>query len=115
MRRGHTFVPPLRRQRRDLSRSLAAGIDQALRPRPSERGTLEDLRLTLLESLDRADDTRGVIAPGWRGRLTRDDTWVQGDPVASGATRRPTRPRVCAWRERPAGGQSPAGGAPAAR
>ena len=79
IRRGHTFVPPLRRQRRDLSRSLAAGLDQALRPRPSERGTLEDLRLTLLESLDRADDTRGVVAPGWRGR-DEDDTWVQGDP-----------------------------------
>ncbi len=77
--RGHTFVPPLRRQRRDLSRQLAAGIDQALRRRPSERGTLEDLRLTLLESLDRADDTRGVVAPGWRGH-DEDDTWVQGDP-----------------------------------
>ncbi len=78
MRRGHTFVPPLRRQRRDLSRPLAAGIDQALRPRPSERGTVEDLRLTLLESFDRADDARGVVAPGWRGH-EEDDTWVQGD------------------------------------
>ena len=35
-----TFVPPLRRQRRDLDRRLAAGIDQALRPRPYERGTI---------------------------------------------------------------------------
>ena len=78
-RRGPTFAPPLRRQRRDLSRSLAAGIDQALRRRPSERGTLEDLRLALLESLDRADDTRGVVAPGWHGR-DEDDTWVQGEP-----------------------------------
>ncbi len=33
-----TFVPPLRRQRRDLSRHLAAGIDTALRPRPQESG-----------------------------------------------------------------------------
>lgn len=33
-----TYLPPLRRQRRDLSRTLAAGIDQALRPRPSEQG-----------------------------------------------------------------------------
>jgi hypothetical protein len=79
MRCGHTFVPPLRRQRHELGRPLADGIDQALRPRPSERGTLEDLRLALLQSLDRADDARGVVAPGWRGR-DEDDTWVQGDP-----------------------------------
>ena len=41
----------------------------------------------LLESLDRADDARGVVAPGWRGR-DEDDTWVQGDARA-----RVARPR----------------------
>ena len=77
-RRTSTFVPPLRRQRRDLSRRLAAGLDQALRPRPHERGSLLDLRATLLYSLDEADDIPGIVAPGWRGGY--DDTWVQDEP-----------------------------------
>ncbi len=76
-RRRTTFVPPLRRLRRDLARDLAAGIDQALRPRPYERGTLTDLRVALSRSLDSADDTRGVVTPaGWRGH-DEDDTWVR--------------------------------------
>jgi eukaryotic-like serine/threonine-protein kinase len=78
-RRARSFVPPVRRQRRDLSRHLAAGIDQALRPRPHERGTLQDLRVTLVHSLDQADDTRGVVAPAWRGDR-EDDTWVRDEP-----------------------------------
>ncbi|HWD69985.1 MAG TPA: serine/threonine-protein kinase [Solirubrobacteraceae bacterium] len=65
--RRDSFVPPLRRQRRELSRRLAAGIDLALRPRPYDRGGLLDLRAALLDSLDEADDTPGVVAPGWRG------------------------------------------------
>jgi hypothetical protein len=73
------FLPPLRRQRRDLSRGLGAGIDQALRPRPHERGSLLELRATLLRWLDQADDTPGVVAPGWRARED-DDTWVQDEP-----------------------------------
>ena len=77
-RRTATFIPPLRRQRRDLSRRLATGLDQALRPRPYERGSLLDLRATLLYSLDEADDTPGVVAAGWRGG--DDETWVQDEP-----------------------------------
>ena len=77
-RRTSTFVPPLRRQRRDLSRRLAAGLDQALRPRPYERGSLLDLRATLLQSLDEADDMPGVVAPGWRGGY--DETLVEDEP-----------------------------------
>jgi serine/threonine protein kinase len=73
--RRSAFLPPLRRQRRDLSRRLAAGIDLALRPRPYDRGGLLDLRATLLYSLDEADDTPGVVAPGWRGGEA-DDTWA---------------------------------------
>ncbi|HEX3617703.1 MAG TPA: serine/threonine-protein kinase [Solirubrobacteraceae bacterium] len=72
------FVPPLRRQRRDLGRRLAAGIDLALRPRPYDRGSLLDLRATLLYSLDEADDTPGVVAPGWCAG--DDDTWIQDQP-----------------------------------
>jgi len=77
-RRTRGFVPPLRRQRRDLDRGLAAGIDQALRPRPYDRGSILDLRQALLGSLDLANDTPGVVAPGWRGGY--DDTWVQDEP-----------------------------------
>jgi serine/threonine protein kinase len=76
--RRSSFVPPLRRQRRDLSRRLAAGIDLALRPRPIDRGSLLDLRATLVQSLDEADDTPGVVAPGWSGG--DDDTWVRDEP-----------------------------------
>ncbi len=72
------FVPPLRRQRRDLSRELGAGIDQALRPRPNDRGTIGDLRATLVGFRDVADDTRGVVAPGWRAH--DGDTWAQDEP-----------------------------------
>ncbi len=72
------FVPPLRRQRRDLSRGLAAGLDQALSSRPYERGSMLDLRAALLYSLDEVDDTPGVVAPGWRGG--EDDTWIQDPP-----------------------------------
>jgi serine/threonine protein kinase len=72
------FVPPLRRQRRDLSRQLAGGVDLALRPRPYDRGDLLDLRATLLHSLDQADDTPGVVAPGWHSN--DDDTWIHDEP-----------------------------------
>src|SRR5205085_6575608 len=43
-RRLGAHLPPLRRQRRDLPPGLAQGIDLALRPRPRERGSLEELR-----------------------------------------------------------------------
>jgi hypothetical protein len=64
-RRG-TFVPPLRRQRRDLPRELGAGIDVALSARVYERGTLRDLRAALAGALAGADDVRGVVS-GWHG------------------------------------------------
>lgn len=46
-RRLGAHLPPLRRQRRDLPRELGQGIDLALRPRPRERGTVEELREAL--------------------------------------------------------------------
>ncbi len=79
-RRRAAFIPPLRRLRRDLTRDLAAGIDQALRQRPHERGSLTDLRVALTRSLGSVDDTRGVVTPaGWRGH-DDEDTWVQRAP-----------------------------------
>jgi serine/threonine protein kinase len=68
-RRLATYLPPLRRQRRDLPRELGIGIDQALRPRPTERGELADLRAAFIASLDHVTAVRGVVAPGgWRSR-----------------------------------------------
>jgi hypothetical protein len=61
-----TYLPPLRRQRRDLPRELGAGLDRALRPRPRERGTVEDLVDALAVSLPRAAQRRGIVAAPWR-------------------------------------------------
>ena len=77
-RNAGTFVPPLRRQRRELDRRLAAGIDQALRPRPHDRGALDDLRAALEGALTTAQDIRGVISPA--GYAHDGDTWVRDDP-----------------------------------
>jgi hypothetical protein len=82
-RRLGTFVPPLRRQRRDLPRDLGAGIDLALSARVHERGTLRDLRAALAGALAAADDTRGVVS-GWHGY---EETEVDEQPGAE-------------WRER---------------
>jgi serine/threonine protein kinase len=72
-RRGVIHVPPLRRQRRDLSRTLAAGIDRALQPRPSDRGTGPELRAALLNTVPEADETRGVVVAAGRGSTLIDD------------------------------------------
>jgi len=64
-RRLGTYLPPLRRQRRDLPRQLGAGLDLALRPRPKERGDLIALRNALAISLNQVTDVKGVVAPAW--------------------------------------------------
>jgi len=56
-------LPPLRRQRRDLPRELAAALDLALRPRAQERGTVAGLREALERSLGQVGDRRGTVAP----------------------------------------------------
>jgi eukaryotic-like serine/threonine-protein kinase len=66
-RRG-AHLPPLRRQRRDLPRELGQAIDLALRPRPSERGRLEELRDALVASIPRVADEPGVVADPWPTR-----------------------------------------------
>jgi eukaryotic-like serine/threonine-protein kinase len=71
-RRRAAHLPPLRRQRRELPRELGRAIDQALRPRPSERGSLAELRAALAASVGRAADEPGVVAAPWPARtLTR--------------------------------------------
>jgi eukaryotic-like serine/threonine-protein kinase len=64
-RRLGAHLPPLRRQRRDLPRELGCGIDLALRPRPRERGTVEELRTALVAALPQVADDPGVAAGGF--------------------------------------------------
>ncbi len=59
-------LPPLRRQRRDLPRELGYGIDLALRPAPRERGSVEELRGTLVAALAQVGDQPGVVSSPWR-------------------------------------------------
>lgn len=73
------YLPPLRRQRRDLPRDLGCGIDLALRPRPGERGSVPELREALELSLAALADERGVVAAPWRPHRPRratDETWA---------------------------------------
>ncbi len=65
-RRLGAHLPPLRRQRRDLPRELGRAIDQALRPRPRERGTMDELRKALVEAHAEVADAPGVVGGGWR-------------------------------------------------
>jgi hypothetical protein len=55
-RRLGAYLPPVRRHRRDLPRELGRAIDLALRPRPRERGSIEELRQALAASVGRLDD-----------------------------------------------------------
>jgi hypothetical protein len=57
-------VTPLERERRDLSPALTRALDRALAPSPRDRGTLEELRLVLVEVLE-----HGSRRPRWRRRL----------------------------------------------
>jgi eukaryotic-like serine/threonine-protein kinase len=59
-------LAPLARARRELPRSLTSSLDRALAPKPSERGTLQELRRALEDALC-ADDGRP-----FRGRRGRD-------------------------------------------
>ncbi len=67
-RRLGAHLPPLRRQRRDLPRELGQAIDLALRPKPRERGSVEELREALVRSLGRLADRPGIVAGPWRAR-----------------------------------------------
>ncbi|MGN6869415.1 MAG: protein kinase domain-containing protein [Solirubrobacteraceae bacterium] len=97
-RRRPTHLPPLRRQRRELPRELGQAIDLALRPRPSERGSLAELRAALVASVGRAGDEPGVVAAPWPARtLARtqapDEHGLDSEPVVDERpSRRPDRP-----------------------
>ena len=61
-RRVGTVLPALRRSRKDLPEELGAAIDRALRPKPDERGTLDDLAAELAQSLPEVADEGGTVA-----------------------------------------------------
>ncbi len=90
-----TFLPPLRRRRRDLPRELGCAVDLGLRPRAGERGTLAQLRQALATSLERVDDTPRAAT----GRKPRRPARPAGPiELAEPANQRPSR----AWRARAA-------------
>src|SRR4051794_7799141 len=60
-RRIGTQLPPLKRQRKDLPAELTAAIDRALKPRPEDRGTLEELAEALAAALPDVSDDGGTI------------------------------------------------------
>ncbi len=64
-RRLGAHLPPLRRQRRDLPQGLGRAVDLALRPRPRERGSLDELRAALIDARPLLADTRGVVTSPW--------------------------------------------------
>jgi serine/threonine protein kinase len=79
-RRLGAHLPPLRRQRRELPRELGVAIDQALRPRPRERGTIDALRAGLELSLAQVGDTPGVVASPWPATSSGRMHDGRGDP-----------------------------------
>ena len=85
-RRRGAHLPPLRRQRRELPRELGRAIDLALRPRPSERGTLAELRAALAGSVARVGDEPGVVEAPWPARtLTRSSPEDEAVPFEDDA------------------------------
>jgi hypothetical protein len=69
-RRLGAYLPPLRRQRRDLPRELGCAIDMALRPRPRERGSIDELRHALASSVGAVADHPGVVSSPWSAKVT---------------------------------------------
>ncbi|MDA0171127.1 serine/threonine protein kinase [Solirubrobacter taibaiensis] len=61
-RRVGTVLPPLKRQRKDLPPELCAAIDRAVRPKPAERGTLDELADALADALPEVSDEGGTVA-----------------------------------------------------
>jgi eukaryotic-like serine/threonine-protein kinase len=102
-RRQAVYLPPVRRQRRDLPDPLARALDRALSPRPAERGSVDELRDALESSVPEVAATPGVVAPrGWlRARQStaeeadeqppRNRVWADAEPRAAGTPAGGTR------------------------
>lgn len=106
-RRLGAYLPPVRRQRADLPRGLGAAIDQALRPRPSERGSLADYAVALTDALGLVDESTGVVAPAKAITITRrPDSHPQSvaeDPPGPEWDPRPSRRSIPAMEPPPHG------------
>jgi hypothetical protein len=89
-RRLGTYLPALRRQRRDLPRGLGQAIDLALRPRPGERGTIDELRAALEQATNEVADEPGVVegASLWRRKPPAPDA-PQEEPEEASQERPP--------------------------
>src|SRR5437764_13138152 len=83
-------LPAVRRQRRDLPRDLGQGIDLALRPRPPERGTIEDFKQALSSAFRELRDVPGVVEAPWRPRLP--GTGYRRDPRSADGGELPSVP-----------------------
>lgn len=75
-RRLGAYLPPLRRQRRDLPREIGTALDRALRPRPRERGTVAELRAALVAAHGLVGDDPGVVGDSWTHQRARK--WTRG-------------------------------------
>jgi serine/threonine protein kinase len=101
-RRLGAHLPPLRRQRRDLPRELGRGVDLALRPKPRERGTIDELQRSLRASLTEVEDAPGIVADAWRPTSLRtpepepEPSYAQPDSPEDDPDERPALP----WTER---------------
>jgi eukaryotic-like serine/threonine-protein kinase len=84
-RRLGAYLPPIRRQRRELPRALGCAIDLALRPRPRERGSVEELGDALQVSVGEMEDRPGVVASPWPSPRARTPS-----PEQPGAPRSPS-------------------------
>jgi hypothetical protein len=93
-RRLGAYLPALRRQRRDLPRGLGWAIDLALRPRPRERGSVEELRAALDASVGEVHDRRGVVASPWPSRTLDSRPVERPAEPAGGEAGRPAEPEV---------------------
>ena len=105
-RRVGTVLPAAERSRKDLPAELCAAIDRALRPRPEERGTLDELAAELADGA-----AGGLRRAAGRSRGTRSSAPSRSRSRA----RRPRRRRRCspaACRRRAGAGRA-AGRSPA--
>jgi serine/threonine protein kinase len=109
------YLPALRRYRRDLPRELACAVDQALRPRPSERGSVPKLREALVAVVDQMGDEPGVVEPPRSARPSGQrapDRFLAESGLTAPAPARPaTVPLHPAW---PASQPSPVPASPRA-
>jgi hypothetical protein len=99
-------LPPLQRSRRDLPPALTRALDRALSPEPGRRGTLEELRGTIEETIERGLRPRRrwrepVRDPAQRSHPPAPHSPPAADIAAVAVPRRPPRHADTAEQELP--------------